>query len=278
MEIRRILLVLTSGRPSEPAARLAARLAREHGATVEGLCLYREPETEIADSFAIGPQGVGEVLEHRKAKIDAVTANAEAAFRGALTEKGLSEGWTTGEIDAWSDGAIRRARLADLVIISEPGQHAAERRLTEDLVLRSGTPCLMTPAAPASTQAFDRVVLAWNGSAQAKRALDDGLAFMQRAAAVAVVVAEEEATGWVGKVETGGLIQLLARHGVQAELVRIDARGHDVGPALLGACRDFSAKLLVMGAFSHSRASETILGGVTKEILARPATPTLLSH
>ncbi len=278
MDIKQILLVQWAEAESE-AAQVAGRLARAHGAVVAGLCLFCEPDPAPVDTYAIGPEAVGEVLEHRQHRVRALTAPAEAAFHKALEDRGLSDGWDVGEINDWRDVVIDRARLVDLVVMAAPGAVVSSYRgVAETLVLRSGTPSLLVPAKTSPKADFKRVVLAWNGSREAKRAMDDGLVFLRAAADVAIVVASEESTRSVDRAQTDALTRHLTRHGVDAQVIFSAGRGRGAGDVLIEQCALFGADLLIMGAFGHSRAAELIMGGATRAALTRATIPTLLSH
>jgi nucleotide-binding universal stress UspA family protein len=279
MDIKQILLVLAAEASGEGAIETAARLARQFGATVDGVCLYQEPEPQVAECFAEGPEAISQVLDRRLVQVKTLTAPAELAFRRRLEGPGLAQDWAVGEIEAWGETAVERARLADLVVLPRPDQQADYRRLAENLVLSAGTPCLLIPPLAAEAHAFRRVILAWNGTREAKRAMVDALPFLKRAAAVAVLVVREDAKPWLGSAaQTEALTRHLARHGVQAEKLLPAQTGRSAGDALLEHCRAYGADLLVMGAFGHSRAAETILGGATRTILTSAEIPVLLSH
>jgi nucleotide-binding universal stress UspA family protein len=278
MDIKQILLVRSAEIESE-AAEVAARLARAHGATVAGLCLFCEPDPAPADTYAIGPDAVGDVLEHRRRSVKALTAPTEAAFHKTLTDCGLSDGWDVGEINEWRDVITDRARLVDLVVMTAPGATVSSyRRIAESLAVRSGAPSLLVPAKASPKADFKRVVLAWNGSREAKRAMDDGLVFLKAAAQVAIVVATEDSTRSVDRAHTDALTRHLARHGVHPQVIRSEAGDRGAGDVLVEQCASFGADLLIMGAFGHSRTAELIMGGATRTALARTRIPTLLSH
>jgi nucleotide-binding universal stress UspA family protein len=278
MDIKQILLVQSAEFESE-AAQVAARLARAHGATVAGLCLFCEPDPAPADTYAIGPEAVGDVLEHRRRTVNVLTAPAEATFQKALADRGFSDGWEVGEVNEWRDVVIDRARFVDLVVMAAPGAMVSSYRgVAETLALRSGSPSLLVPANASPKADFKRVVLAWNGSREAKRAMDDGLLFLKAAAETAVVVAKEESTRSVDRAQTDALTRHLARHGVHAQVISSEVRGRGAGDVLIEQCAAFGADLLIMGAFGHSRAAELILGGATRTALTRAMIPTLLSH
>ena len=279
MDIKQILLIQSAEVDSEAAVEVAGRLAQAHGAQVAGVCLFCEPAPATADTYAIGPKAIGDVLEHGRRKVDALTTPAATAFRKTLADRGLSVSWEVGEIDEWRDAIVGRARLVDLVILPAPGVAVSTfRGIAETLVLRSGSPSLLAPPGASPRADFKRVALAWNGSREAKRALDDGLIFLKTAVEVAIVVADEESTRSIDRNQTEALRRHLARHGVHAQVIRTDAGRRGAGEALIEQSTSFGADLLVMGAFGHSRAAELIVGGATRTVLTRSRIPTLLSH
>ena len=280
MEIKDIMLVLQAGEPCEAALSIAARLAREHDAQVAGRCVVQELEQAFADCFAIGPEAVGDVLEHRETLIRNRVQPTEAAFTRALAQDGLSGGWSLSWPDEPLEATLCQARLADLVVMGRP--RGADRNpaqgLFEKLALFSGTPCLLAPGSVRSPVEFKRVLLAWNGGREAKRALDDGLEFLRCATSAAVVIVEDSSVEWIDRAAEKALLDHLMRHGVRAELKRVQrGRGRD-GRALLDTCDLFGADLLIMGAYSHSRAAEIVLGGATRTMLTHAPIPVLMSH
>jgi nucleotide-binding universal stress UspA family protein len=211
--------------------------------------------------------------------VNALTSPAEAAFKKALADRGLSDGWVVGETDEWRDVVVDRARLVDLVVMDAPGAVVSSyRRVAETLALRSGSPSLLVPAQASPKVDFKRVVLAWNGSREAKRAMDDGLMFLKAAAEAAVVVAKEESTRSVDRAQTDALTRHLARHGVHAQVICSETGRRGAGGVLIEQCASFGADLLIMGAFGHSRAAELIMGGATRTALTQAKISTLLSH
>lgn len=276
MDIKQILLVQKAEPVCVYAMEVAARLARQSGAMIEGLCLYGEPEIDPADAFAFGPAAVGDVIDRRIEQLEGLTRPSLEAFERLVTAPGLSTGCSAGETDDWQHAAIQRARVADLVVASLPGSSSDYSRVVEALVFQGGTPCLVVPETGADHPRFERVALAWSGSRESKRALDDGLGFLERAKAVRVLIVEDAATHELGQAP--GLARHLARHGVEAEVEHLKRPQRSTGDALIHACEDFGAQLLVTGAYSHSRAQERILGGVTRTLLAGAPIPTLMSH
>ena len=133
---------------------------------------------------------------------------------------------------------------------------------------------LVTPE-PASQQLGGRVGIAWNGSAEAARAVSAALPFLEVANAVIVYSVESDTTS---AELSAGLAEFLAWHGVEAEVGNVPDDITPVGEALLTACFADGIDLLVTGAYTHSRLRELILGGVTRHLLDRAAIPMLMSH
>jgi nucleotide-binding universal stress UspA family protein len=141
--------------------------------------------------------------------------------------------------------------------------------------MAAGAPCLVIPDAAWPSAGFDRILIAWNASREAKRAVDDALVFLKAASAVRIFSAGERPSL---EDPTGmDLSSHLARHGVVAEVARRD-RVHNAGQAILAACDDFHAGLLVMGAYGRAKLAETLLGGVSSTVLAEARLPVLMAH
>jgi nucleotide-binding universal stress UspA family protein len=123
------------------------------------------------------------------------------------------------------------------------------------------------------------VVVAWDASREAARAVSDALPILEKASSVTVVtVNPRERDYGHGDVPGADIAVYLARHGVKVDVQRIDARDIDVGNMLLSHVANDSADLLVMGAYGHSRLREVVLGGATRTILGEMTVPVLMSH
>jgi nucleotide-binding universal stress UspA family protein len=277
MDIKDILLFLRAAAPAPAALQVATQLAHDHRAFVQACCLMEEPPLEPADCYAIGPTAVGEVLDRRSQALRTLSEPSRQAFQDVLACAGSGGVWTLATPDEAADISALRARFADLVILGRAAStREPDRRLAEALVLLGGAPCLLLPESDATPNGFGRIVVAWNRSQQAKRALDDGLALLKSAAAVQVVTVDET-DAEPDDLGVDVVLARLAHHGIRAEARRLKRHG-DVAKALLGACHAFGADLLVLGAYGHGRVAEAVLGGVTRTLLARAPLPILMSH
>ena len=161
--------------------------------------------------------------------------------------------------------AILHARYTDMVIVGqmEPELHAVRpaRELPERLLLGVGRPILVVPYAGAFTTVGERVLVAWNASREATRAVNDALPILQQASRVTVLaVSPRGGVSGDGDVPGADLALHLSRHGVKAEASWVRAHDIEVGAMLLSWACDCQADLFVMGGYGHSRFREIVLG------------------
>jgi nucleotide-binding universal stress UspA family protein len=178
---------------------------------------------------------------------------------------------------------VRHAHCSDLVLLGQPDPDQADyllrRDMVEGVVLQSARPTLIVPYAGRFGDVGQRVMVAWDDSREAARAVTDALPLLRRAAHVQVVAWQEP--GLQGDVplaeRLGALRQWLAWHGVVAETA-VEASSVAVAEAMLSRAADLEADLLVMGAYGHMRWTERMLGGATRGLLDAMTVPVLMSH
>jgi len=176
-----------------------------------------------------------------------------------------------------------QARYADLTILGQidPDDFSApvDQPRPEDIVLSVGRPVLIVPYIGAYPTIGQRVLVAWDASREATRAINDAMPLLAAAASVTVLtvdpVVDREQHGDV----PGADIALhLARHGVNAHVETAASNGISVADTLLSRAGDLAADLLVMGAYGHSRVRELVLGGTTRTVLRSMTLPVLMAH
>jgi nucleotide-binding universal stress UspA family protein len=169
------------------------------------------------------------------------------------------------------------ARYADLVVIGQTAQD--EGGVAESLVLDAGRPILLLPHSPAQSGFGQRVLVAWNASREATRALTDALPLLKQAQQVDVVTvnAQPERVGH-GELPGADIALYLSRHDVRANVLPTYGEDVEVGEWLLSRASDLGSDLIVMGAYGHSRLREMVLGGATRTLLQSMTVPVLMSH
>jgi nucleotide-binding universal stress UspA family protein len=171
------------------------------------------------------------------------------------------------------------ARRFDLSAVGqpEPNKIAPEDLIIEAALFDSGRPVIVVPHIRKAPLKLGRVLVAWDGSRAAARALGDAMPLLTRAAAVEVVIVTTAPTK-SDEIPGADVAEMLARHRVTVELRRIGAAGISVADTILNHASDTAADLIVMGGYGHSRLREFVLGGTTRAIVTSMTAPVLLSH
>ncbi|GJD99238.1 universal stress protein [Methylobacterium isbiliense] len=171
----------------------------------------------------------------------------------------------------------RQSRIHDLSVIdAEPRMLTGDRGLIETLLFESGRPLIVVPRG-VETFAGQRILVAWDGSAQAARALHDALPLLKRANHVEIVsVAGEK--DLAHSVPGAEVAPCLAHHDVPVTVTTLAAEHRDVAGSLRRHASTEGADLIVMGAFAHSVLREMVLGGVTQELLRSCPVPLFMAH
>ena len=185
--------------------------------------------------------------------------------------------------DEASGGISLQARHCDLVIVGQSDPDSPTGAVDGDLpayvAMTAGTPVLIVPYADLFPSVCMHALIAWNGSREARRAVQDAMPLLQAALRVEVVVFNPaERSDLLGGEPGTDIIRFLQRQGVDAEMTTENVRHGAMGAALLLLATASSADLLVMGCYGHTRFRELLLGGVTRDVLAAMTVPILMSH
>lgn len=286
MAIRKILLPLTGTAAGGAALQTALRIARIWNAHVTALHV-RVDSRDVAPLAGEGLSGamIEEMMiateKESSDRAQAVRAMfdqfveenhvAIADGRGVRNGPSASFAAVTGREE---DLVAQQARLADLTVVPHPeaGEDVSSSDALHAVLFDSGRPVLIAPQiAPPSIG--ERICIAWNGTAESAAAVYAALPWLERAEAVRVLSADEYQRRGPG---AQNLSAYLALHGVRVELATFRPIDREVGAGMLAAAREFRADLLTMGAYSHSRLRQLILGGVTRHVLENAALPVIM--
>lgn len=292
MSFKTILVPVERPKTARPALRHALELARETGAHVEVFhpqidpALLMPPVFDGLSGVAFAPELIAqaqkaadELKGEVKAMIDEVLSEIGASDVPRGRHRGFSLSFGT-MVGAPERLVGRRARLADVSVIARTPS-AVSRGETDSLsgaLWASGRPVLLVPGiengAAAPGRKPSRIVLAWNGSLEATRALTAAMPLLVDARQVDVVTFD-------GAVDQQGLDDVeayLTAHGVVVRTADVPTEGYLLSKALFDRVIEREADLIVMGAYTHSRVREYLLGGLTQEILDGAPVPVLLAH
>ena len=178
---------------------------------------------------------------------------------------------------------VRHAHCSDLTVLTQADPTAPGHRYTqafvEQVVLYSARPTLILPYAGRFDTVGSNVMVAWDDSREAARALSDALPLLRLAQRVQVVSWSEAGADCdkMLRPHLDALSHWLRRQGVSADL-RVEMTNIDIANAMLSQAADLNTDLIVMGAYGHARWAERVLGGATRGMLATMTVPVLMSH
>lgn len=276
MALKDILVYADGNSTAATRFDVAAALAKSYEAHLAALHVRALPYV-MTD---LGGTVPAMVIEWQEEWSDTQEAAAKKAVEAAALRSGVPIEWRLARGDAES-GSLLHARYFDLVVVSQRAEEAAEASqadgLPEAIVMGSGRPALVVPRHGKFPVVGEQVMVAWNGTREAARAIHDALPLLKRAKAVTVMVVNPK-TGSTPRIAGADIATHLARHGVRVEVSSTVANDIDVGDAILSRLADLGADLLVMGAYGHSRLREFAFGGATLHILRHMTVPVLMSH
>lgn len=288
MAIRKLLLPLTGTAAGEAALSTALMVARIWHAHVTALHV-RIDSRDVAPLAGEGLSGamIEEMMSATEKESNSRARAVRAMFDRFVREHDVTvcearpaEGSASASFASITgreeDLVAQQARLADLTVVPHP--EASEDVSSSDalhaVLFDSGRPVLIAPhTAPATIGT--RICMGWNGTAESSAAVQAMIPWLQRAEAARVLTSEDYQRRGPSAQD---LVTYLGLHGVNADVASFKAIDREVGAGLLAAARDFNADILSMGAYSHSRLRQLILGGVTRHVLEHAAIPIVMNR
>jgi nucleotide-binding universal stress UspA family protein len=275
--LKDIVVNLTGAAPQEFAADYAVSLAKLFEAHLAGVAFIYEP---VIPGTVLGgiPTDLIEAQREENTKAAKVAASrfeAAAASAGLSAEVRILDASVAGAADLFG----RIARRFDLAVVGQarPKEGASEELLIEGALFESGRPVVVVPFVQTKAVSLERVLICWDGSRPATRAIADALPILRRAKAIDIVAVSGE-RGKGGELAGTNMARHLARHGLTVALKRVSSGDVDVPSAIRAQVAETGADFMVMGGYGHSRLREFILGGVTRTILTSSTIPVLMSH
>lgn len=279
MSLRDILVQVDETAGAHARITIAADLAQRCEAHLDGAFLAAEipPEFLAGDeSYAtISPGLIDELTKAHEAALATAGETARGQFEAAAANAHVPSSWSV--ITAQDPAVlIAPARRADLLVIPNHVRPCRGRtRLgAAEFALASGGPVLVAPDSVAAHKVGRRVLVAWNGSREAARALRDAWAILPADAELHILVVSSNLDG----APDAGLQRHLEHHGRRANLIVDPGPDGSVGDIIERQAEAVSADLVVMGLYGRSRLQELILGGVSRHMLDRLPVPLLVSH
>ena len=280
MSVKTILIALNEVSRAKQICSIAAGLAMKSDAHIVGMFVI--PAVEVYP--AAGMQLSAQVFEGHREFYLKHARTVKAVFNEEMQRQEVSHEWRQVDSDTSqiADAMVQHAFESDLVIVpqkQEDSVSGVETDFAERIILESGRPVLVIPTYGKFSNIGKQVLVAWNGTREAARAVFDAVPLM--------LDAENVTVSWLNSKETlpdeevlagSELATTLARHGIKATSQTFPTGDLGTGDALLSHASDVGADLLVMGAYGHSRIREYVFGGATRTVLETMTLPVLMSH
>lgn len=275
--IKDLVVNLSVGADSDPAAQFAISIAAKFEAHIAGVAFAYDP--------VITPNAIGGLsatwVDAQRSENRSTAQEAVDRFEAVARREGLS---AEHRIIQASLGAAanlfgRIARCFDLAVVgqTDPARVLPDDLLIEAALFESGRPMVVVPYIQKEGLKLDHVLVCWDGSRSAARAIADSLAFLMGGTKVEIVIVGT-GSGKAGELPGADLGEHLARHGLNVEVKRLVAADVDVSNVILSYAADCAADFIVMGGYGHSRLREFVLGGATRGILQSMTVPVLMAH
>ena len=261
----------------DAASRYGVSVAEAFRAHVFGIAFAYEPVVAPSVMGGVPPEIIEEQRSEGENAASALIAKFQESARLAdlSAESRMIPTSFAGAADLF--GQIARRFDLSVVRQAEPDSVLPQDLIIEAALFQSGRPVLVVPYIHKERLALDRVLVCWDASRNAARAIADAMPFLQRSKSIDVVVVATERPK-SDELPGADIALHLARHDLNVGLKRIVSDGTDVASTILSYAADAGADFIVMGGYGHSRFREFILGGATRGILSAMTVPTLMSH
>jgi nucleotide-binding universal stress UspA family protein len=274
--LKNILIHLDSSKTCASRLETAIALAKKSDAHLTGVYVVTHPEIppfiQAGISVDIIETQVREAAEIGSKCIEEFKSKVSAA--GLQFESRMVEGTVA---DALTD----HGRYFDLLVVGQfdpddSGLYAIDD-MPDRLIMSAGRPILVVPYAGSFSNVGDNVIVSWDASRQATRAVNDAMSILESAKRVDVLSINPGDKG-LGDAPGADICLHMARHGVNATAQHITVSDIGAADMLLSRAADSSADMIVMGAYGHARWREIALGGFTRHMLAHMTVPVLMAN
>jgi len=285
MALKDLLVYVDRTKAALVRMRLAVDLACRHASHLTALYV-RELTRAQLDERSTAELGLASALQldrldrDHQASIDRAAARLQSALKVLEQAHSITAEWRS--VNGLASVEVpQHARYADLSILGHRSDRdPIEYSFSEHLLFVTGRPVLFVPAVGSLRTLGRHIVVAWNSSRAAARAVNDALALIERAERTTVVTVNPgDFIGRHNAPPAERMVEHLRRHSACVDLVQLEnIPAGSIGDALQAEARTLGADLVVAGAFGHPRLWEKLLGGVTRDLLARMTLPILMSH
>lgn len=274
MSIKTILVHVNSDEEENFQLNAAIELALKYKAHICGLYVIQRLNLPTYAGAYI-PSGV--LQAHEQAEQERAE-KVQAEFNSMVEKSGCTSEWHC--VQGYSDQQINLyGRYSDLIIVGQAEEHnvlSNEISVEDHILIDSARPILFVPYIGTSLPIGKRILVAWNGTREAVRAISDAMPFLEKAEVVEVVSVSKSADH--DDESLANICTFLERHNINTKASHVVSKDISVADTLLSRSADHNIDLMVMGAYGHSRLREYIFGGATHYMLQHMTIPVLMSH
>lgn len=275
-----VLVIVAEAEADEPALALGEALARQFDAHLAAAFLTPLPDEPLAYEPTVVAGVWAELLSRARQDAEAEKKRVEARLKQSERTYELRSAEALSR-DLGRVAAVH-ARYADVAVMTRPSEGPGSElreEIVEGVLFHSGRPALIAPPKWKGGDIGKRVVVAWDASREATRAVSEARALLGIAAQITVVTVDAKPKMFGHGDQPGANIAAhLSRRGLKAEVRNVDSMGRSAAAAILEEASTLQADLLVMGGYAHSRLRELVFGGATRELLRSANVPLLMAH
>jgi nucleotide-binding universal stress UspA family protein len=281
MSLKDILVHVDHTRSCKERITAALKLARLHDAHLTAIYVVSKP---VIPGYILAQIGKG-VIDAQDAAAHTAALEIKKLFEDLSAQYSVRSEWRSVDGDL-VEQVMLHARYADLCVLgqhdpSDDNEAAGSSEMPDAILLRSGRPVIVIPYAGTFNTIGERILVAWDGSRLATRAVNDAMPVMKAAKKVHVLAVDAQTSGGTaghGAIPGADMSLHLARHDIKAEAEHLASGSLSAGDTLLSYAADSSIDLIVMGGYGHNRWREVVLGGVTRHMLHHMTVPVFMTH
>jgi len=281
MSWKDVLVIVSEADADEPALALGEALARQSAKChLSAAFLTPLPDEPLAYEPTVVAGVWAELLGRARQEAETERKRVEARLARSDNKVELRNAEALSR-DLGRVAAVH-ARYADVAVMTRPSEGAGadlREEIIEGVLFHSGRPAMIAPPGWKGESVGKRVVVAWDASREATRALSEADDILEFAEAVTVLTVDAKPKMFGHGDQPGANIAAhLSRRGLPSEVRNVDSMGRSAALAILEEAVALNADLIVMGGYAHSRLRELVFGGATRELLRSATVPLLMAH
>lgn len=239
----------------------------------------------IAPAPPVGEYAIGlsdAWIEEREEDMERLGERAEV-LESLLAKRGHSADLVSEFVEAaQADNVIGlSARYCDLAIMGPDTLSTVnlKRYIADGVLFHAQKPLLLVPAEGKATLHPRRVLVGWDSSLEAARAVREAVEMIAEADDVRIVMVDPQSTDRANGPEPGAdVAAYLARHGARVTVDRVPSAGLPAADVLKRHATDIAADMMVIGAYGHTRLRERLFGGVTRAMFDAAPMPVFMAR